>query len=389
MRKKRLQIISHSFPNLATPYDATFVRDHADALLNDFEVEITVPTPRSIPFTSRFKKNHSDLLLPKKVSGARCYYFSLPKRKFPSLVRRSLSNIVVKHLGNQPPDLIHIHFLYPSGLLIPDLKKHLDCPIILTIHGGDFYKTATNPRLRLLLEHSLKLADSIVAVGPNLKNDILEEFPDLKSKIFTIFNFVDTTYFKPDFIDRDISSNTSSEKIFKLLTVANLRYTKGIDTLIESIELLESEVNVELNIIGRLNNEPEFQKKIFSKIYSLRLKSIKFLGPKNRQEIRDWMYRSDGFILPSRREAFGISLIEAMACGLPVISTKSGGPEEILKGEWGYLVEPDDPLQLAEAIKKMIALDSFDAEGQHKYIEENYGKKRYAEEHKKLYDRLM
>ncbi|HKK26354.1 MAG TPA: glycosyltransferase, partial [Gracilimonas sp.] len=119
------------------------------------------------------------------------------------------------------------------------------------------------------------------------------------------------------------------------------------------------------------------------------LTNVVIHGPKPREEIKKWMQAMDGFILPSRNEPFGIALIEAMACGLPVISTKSGGPEQILKENRGILIQPDKPKQLAKAIAQIQEIDSFDAEGQHAYIEEHFGKKRYTKEYTGLYERLL
>jgi glycosyltransferase involved in cell wall biosynthesis len=274
-------------------------------------------------------------------------------------------------------------------LAIPALKRHLGCPVVLTVHGSIFYKTVNKPGLAAIFENSLEKADVIVAVGPNLKDNILEKFPHLNPKLKTIYNFVDTDFFRPKTQNAFPLSKNDPDKPFQILTIANLRHTKGIDTLIDAVKLLDEDMNIQLSIIGRLDDEPDFKNKIIAKIKSLDLNSIKLLGPKNRKEILHWMHKSDGFVLPSRKEAFGISLIEAMASGLPVVSTKSGGPEIILSEGWGYLVEPDSPVQLAEAIKKLTELESFDAEGQHKYIEENFGKKRYINEHTKLYNSLI
>ncbi|MDZ7808720.1 MAG: glycosyltransferase [Gracilimonas sp.] len=316
---------------------------------------------------------------------------SLPKKKFPSLIRRSLSQSLYDQMKNHPPDIIHTHFLYPCGIAIPFLKERLNCPVVLTIHGVDFYHTYNNPALLEILNKSLEKVDSIIAVGPQLKKDIATQFPHIEGKLLSINNYVDTSIFKPAIPNqkkkyrKELKLESSG---FQLLCVANFRHKKGIDVLVEALSQIEKNITLEVHLIGRLDEEPKFQQNVNSKIAALGLKNLYFHGPKSRTEIIKWMQVVDGFVLPSRNEPFGISLIEAMACGLPVISTKSGGPEEILKGDWGYLIEPDDPYQLAEAIKTMIELKSFDAEGQHKYIEENYGKKRYVEEHKKLYANL-
>lgn len=392
MSQTSLHIISHSFPTIEAPYDATFISDHGSSLSDRFDVRVCIPTPRSFPFTYRFRKNHSPLILPDNVQGDRCFYLSLPKKRFPAFISRSLSKNVVKSLSGQPIDLIHVHFLYPSGMIISELKKEFNCPVVLTVHGVDFYHTYNNPGLKNILKSNLEQVDAIVSVGLGLKQDIVNEYPDLKDKVHCIHNFVDTRIFKP--VKQEIKERLRQElnvdpSYFQLLCVANFRHKKGIDTLIDALALIDHKDQPNLHLIGRINEEPDFQAKVKKKIQASGLTNVFIHGPKPRDEIIKCMQAVDGFVLPSRNEPFGISLIEAMACGLPVVSTKSGGPAEILNKDWGYLIEPDDPVQLASAIKKLTELKSFNAEAQYKYIEENFGKKRYVQEYTELYDQLL
>lgn len=392
MSQKSLHIVSHSFPTIEAPYDATFISDHASTLSDHFDVRVCIPTPISFPFTYRFIKNHSPLILPDNVQGDRCLYLSLPKKRFPAFISRSLSKNVVKSLSGQPIDLIHVHFLYPSGMIISELKKEFRCPVVLTVHGVDFYHTYNKPGLKNILKSNLEQADAIVSVGPGLKQDIVNEYPDLKDKVHCIHNFVDTRIFKPvkqeirERLRVELSIDPSS---FQLLCVANFRHKKGIDTLMEALTLMKKPDLPTLHLIGRVDEEPDFQARVRKKIETSGLKNVVIHGPKPREEIKKWMQAMDGFILPSRNEPFGIALIEAMACGLPVVSTLSGGPEAILSDEWGFLVDSEDPQQLADAIHKMTQLDSFDARSQHRYIEENFGKERYVKEYTELYDQLL
>jgi glycosyltransferase involved in cell wall biosynthesis len=392
MSQKSLHIVSHSFPTIEAPYDATFISDHASSLSDHFDVRVCIPTPRSFPFTYRFRKNHSPLILPDNVQGDRCLYLSLPKKRFPAFISRSLSKNIVKSLSGQPIDLIHVHFLYPTGMIISELKNEFNCPVVLTVHGVDFYHTYNKPGLKNILKSNLEQADAIVSVGPGLKQDIVNEYPGLNDKVHCIHNFVDTRIFKPvkkEILERlreELSIDPSS---FQLLCVANFRHKKGIDTLIEALILMKKPDLPTLHLIGRVDEEPDFQARVRKKIETSGLKNVVIHGPKPREEIKKWMQAMDGFILPSRNEPFGIALIEAMACGLPVISTKSGGPEQILKENRGILIQPDKPKQLAKAIAQIQEIDSFDAEDQHAYIEENFGKNRYTKEYTSLYERLL
>lgn len=392
MKRNKLQIISHSFPTAKKPYGGIFVSDHAKAMSGNYDTLVSVITPYSLPWTSKYHENQSPLKHPDSFSTDRIKYFSVPGKRFPSLIRSSLSKNLVSHTRRIKPDIIHLHFLYASGLAIPELKKHFSCPIVLTIHGVDFYHTIRNKRLRKILTGSLINSDAIIAVGPRLHQDISEEFPDLSSKLFTIHNYVDTAHFIPpgikkkEIIKQELGMDTDK---FQLLCVANFRYKKGIDLLIDAFSQIENRHDMELHLIGKRNEEPDFERTILSKIKALNLKGIHIHGPKPRREVLKWMQASDGFVLPSRNEPFGISLIEAMACGLPVISTKSGGPEVILSDEFGTIIENENVDQLKNALVQMLADQDLNVDAQHQYIQEHFGKERYATEHFKLYDKLL
>lgn len=392
MRQKKLQIISHSFPNADQPYDGIFVRDHASAVSTQFDAEILVPTAYTIPFTPKHHKNRASLYSPDNINAGRIRYFSLPSKILPSVIRSSLSKNLILSLKKKKSHLIHVHFLYPSGLAIPALKNALDCPVVLTIHGVDFYHAVKKPKLRSLLLESLRSSDAIIAVGPHLRQDILAEFPEFNAKLHTIHNYVDTTYFFP--VDNDEKQRFKKElglnsHRFQLLCVANFRYKKGIDLLVQALAMVNEQTEIDLHLIGRRNEEPNFEADVLSVIEEKGIQNFHIHGPKPRSSVRTWMQAVDGFILPSRNEPFGISLIEAMACGLPVISTKSGGPEVILSGDHGTLVKKENPKALSDAILKMVAKPEVNLNEQLQFTQDNFGIEKYTKAHVNLYEKLF
>jgi hypothetical protein len=92
------------------------VKDHAIALSQKFNTHISVVSPYSLPFTSKFRNNNSELISGNSLEAQRVRYFSFPNRSFPALIKNSLSKKLISTVKKKEPYLIHVHFLYSSGL---------------------------------------------------------------------------------------------------------------------------------------------------------------------------------------------------------------------------------------------------------------------------------
>jgi len=187
-------------------------------------------------------------------------------------------------------------------------------------------------------QFSYNIADKVIAVGNNLKNVIMSKF---KVESDVIFNIVDLKIFN------------YKEKIFSnqvnFLSVGNLIHGKGMDVLIEAFsKMCRNDSN--LIIIG---DGPE-RKNLQRKINELGMGSKIFLkGRKSREEIAEFLHKSNVFVLSSRFETFGVVYIEALATGTPVIATNCGGPSDIITPENGLLVDVDNIPMLTEALISM------------------------------------
>ena len=141
---------------------------------------------------------------------------------------------------------------------------------------------------------------------------------------------------------------------FVVMTVARLEKVKGIEYLIKSISNLKSQIsNLACLIIGDGSERNNLEKLV--ERLNLRDK-VKFLGEVSNEQIPEYLAGADCFVLPSLREGFGISILEAQAAGIPVIGTKIGGILDLVKdGETGILVEPKNPEALAKAIREIYS----------------------------------
>jgi len=342
-------VVSHLYPNRRYPANGTFVRDLFLQLNRRIQTDMLVPTVRSLPFTSRWRAAHEPFL--EEDEAHRLRYLSIPRRHLPQLIRHNLSAAVTAHLDDHSYDLIHVNWLYPDGLSIPAIKRR-NIPVVLTIHGSDWYKTRGRASLRKVLHTSLQQADNILTVGNTLKNDILSTYPELREKTHVIHNAVDFSVFRiPDSREQALAALGWEPDRRHLLCVANINPEKGVDVLLDAFQHITNR-NTILHIIGN-NPGDSYAQSVIAKI--AQQQQVILHPPVTHEEIATYYQACDMLVLPSRKEGFGLSLAEAIACGKPVVSTKSGGPEDIVTSANGYLVDVEAPEQLADRIEMILS----------------------------------
>jgi len=251
------------------------------------------------------------------------------------------------------PDIIHAHSALLAGSLASHLKRKFDIPYLLTEHSNIYAMNKLKDSRRELATEAFQNASLNIAVSPQLGQTIKEKIcADIQFK--WIPNLV-SDYFESHITSKEILAvkrqrlNFQSDCTF--LNVALMTEKKGQFDLIESFSKAFSKHDkVELYIGG----EGPLLPKLKEKVIELNLQNrIFFLGRLTRQEVAQHMLNSDVFILSSHYETFGVVLVEALACGTPVIATKCGGPECIVNSSNGILVNPKNIEQLVEAMLYM------------------------------------
>lgn len=273
--------------------------------------EATCPVS-SIPFISRFNK----III--KISYRRVF------------------NMFAKEQGL--PDVIHGHIVTIAFLSI-SYKKEYHRPYIITEH---WTKTNVPVISKKLLRKSIAyhLADRVICVSQALADSLKRNF---QVDSIVINNMVSDMFFQSVKVKRN-------DNLFKFIAIGAFRKNKGFDLLVESFAYAHFPKNVTLDIVGDGEERSLVESKI--KEYGLS-EQIKLLGTKTPEEISDLLCHSDCFVLSSRLETFAIVVIEAMAKGLPVIATRSGGPETFLHPEHGLLIDKENVKQLTQAMKFM------------------------------------
>lgn len=251
-------------------------------------------------------------------------------------------------------DLIDAHYTYPDGYAATLLGRRLNIPVFITARGTDINLFSRMPLIRPKIVKALNRATGIIAVSQALKRRMIE-LGIAAGKIAVIPNGVNRETFSPrnrQEARRNLGLNPEDQII---LTVGALAQVKGIDRLIRALALLtrnESERPIKLFIIGEGSERFALE----AQIANLKLQNRIFLfGAKPQVELPDWYSAADLFCLSSHREGCPNVVIEALACGLPVVAADVGGIGELVEPDCGRLLMTPSPENFAAEIKISLA----------------------------------
>ncbi|AKG22716.1 glycosyltransferase [Calothrix sp. 336/3] len=363
----RILVLSHMFPKPSQPNSGCFVAEQVKALRDYEGLDVRVISCQPFWCNTKNPIKIADLFSKYKEALYSSKWFSsdgIPTLFLPYLVgnpflpfhlhgftyRYAISSIADSIRQRFNFDLIHAHTAYLDGSAGLYLAEKYQIPFVITEHTGPFSLLTDKPIVRNLTEQSLSSANKIICVSSYLANDVKKHISSKdKSKIISLPNGVDTTKFYPE----DMSSNGEKRDKLRLLSIISLDNNKNPFLLLQAFKLIrEDGINVELKIVGG----GELLEQLNQWVVNNSLTDfIHLLGWQPRNEIaRILREKCDIMVLPSRSETFGVVVIEALASGKPVVSTRCGGPEGIITESYlGELCNNDDPVDLARAIKKV------------------------------------
>lgn len=240
-------------------------------------------------------------------------------------------------------DIIQVHGSYPFTRLLPAAKL-TNTRIICTLHSKHTLQTVG--RLRTMFRICARLSDRIVVVSNALKQCLDLEIGISKKKITVIHNGVDLTKFNPDVITPQSPTHEINDPI-RVGVIGRLRDAKDHAGLFKAwTRVTKVHAKSKLLVVGDGVLRNSLEKLVRDLNISA---SVTFLG--QQDDLPKIISQMDLVVLPSKRESFPISILEAMAMKKPIIATSVGGiPEMISHGRNGFLVPPQDPEALADAI---------------------------------------
>ena len=248
-------------------------------------------------------------------------------------------------------DLLHVHYAIPhsiSALLAQQMTTNRRLPFITTLHGTDITLVGTDRSYFPITKFSIERSDGITTISDYMKRQTVDFF-GINRDVTVIHNFVNCNLYKPD------PAMQAGGK--RILHISNFRPVKRILDCIKVFELVRREVDAELYMAGDGPDRGPAQELA----RQLRVdRFVKFLG--KQDHVERLIPRMHALHLPSETEAFGLAALEAMACGVPPVATRTGGvPDLITHGVDGFMEGVGDVEAQAARLITLLADDALRA----------------------------
>lgn len=260
----------------------------------------------------------------------------------------ALSTKLVEIVRKHKLEILHVHYAIPHAYAAHMAKmmlkeKGLEIKVVTTLHGTDITLVGSHPSYKTAVEFSINNSDVVTAVSNSLKQDTLKLFK-IRNEVKVVYNFIDTHKY-----DLEIKNKCQRIAVAKpnqrvLTHMSNFRPVKRIEDVIKIFNIVQNELDSKLLMVGE-GPEKRTAESLTKKLGLS--KKVIFLG--NTFEIAKILCYTDVFLLPSKRESFGLSALEAMAAHTAVVSSNVGGlPEINIHGVTGYLSDPGNFKEMAD-----------------------------------------
>lgn len=301
----------------------------------------------------------------------------------------ALATKIAEVIKNEKLDLLHVHYAIPHAVCAI-LGRHMansDIGIVTTLHGTDITVLGYDSSLKEAIRYGIEKSDIVTAVSNSLRDQTYELInPD--QQIETVYNFVDERdyHVKDTGTLKEELGIKEEEKV--VIHVSNFRKVKRVSDVVDTFWRIRKKVSSKLLLVG---DGPEMSR-IQEEVRNLGMEEdVLFLG--KRDNLSELYNISDLKLLLSEKEAFGLVMLEAMACGVPGIGTNVGGiPEVIEPDENGFLVELGDTEQAAVkgiAILTDKNLAAHLRAGAIETVATKFHSSRILKEYEEIYERLL
>jgi glycosyltransferase involved in cell wall biosynthesis len=358
-RSFKVLVLSRNYPNTVMELLGLWVERLVRHCASFCETKVVSPVPYVPPlrgfegYYAQFRRiephrwaDGVEIFHPRFLLGPGYVFHSTEALTYYLGVRR-----LVDHIRRSFPfDLIHAHFAFPDGVVAAQLGRRYGIPVIITEQAPWRPWMDNYPLVRRQALWAARQSVFQVAISRSVRDSIVH-FTHQPSKVHVIPDGVDGGVFTP----LEKGENPDPNQI---LYAGQIFDNKGIDLLLKSMQqLITWRPGVRLVLIGgNYYRSKQLQElRLRRMAHDLGLDNhVQFVGMKSLPELVRYMKESAVLVLASRSESFGSILVEALTCGTPVISTRCGGPEEIVNDQVGILVPIEDVDNLTLAIKHVL-----------------------------------
>ncbi len=347
----RLLTFSTLYPNAAQPNHGVFVENRLRQLVASGAVEATVLAP--VPFFPG--RRRGDVPTEERRHGLTIHhpsFLAIPKLGMalsPALLEAAAARAIRRLLGaGLCFDAIDAHYFFPDGVAAVRLGRRFRRPVVVTARGSDI---SLFPRFRIprrLIRRALTTADAAVAVSAALK-EAMVALGAAPGRVTVLRNGVDTALFHPA-ADRAAARAALGLARPTLLSVGLLIERKGHHRVIEALRLLP---DCDLLIVGEGPERARLEALAGRLGVSAR---VRLLGARPHAELAPIYAAADLLVLASSREGWANVLLEAMACGTPVVASPIwGNPEVVQSREAGLIAPENTPAAIAASVRDLLA----------------------------------
>ena len=355
----KVLILSRNYPNAVMPTAGLWVEGLVRALDPMCEVRVVSPVPYCPPLPGfveqtrlrdippRHKLNGIEVRHPRFATGPGYSLHSYEADTYSWGVRREVDRLRREF----PFDLIHAHFSYPDGVAAARMARRYGVPLLITEHAPWLPWMEQYPRVRRQAVWASGKCAFHMGVSQYVSATIAH-FTGAAENLRVVPPGVDGSMFGPEPDGGNPDPNL-------IVYVGRIHAVKGVDVLLQAmLQVVARRPEARLILVGggsffrgyRLREE-----RLRAMAVELGLgRHAEFIGERPPDEVARLMRQSAVVVLPSRAESFGAVLVEALACGTPVIATRCGGPEDIVTERVGLLIDKENPDVLAAAIERVL-----------------------------------
>lgn len=349
----RIAIVSAWYPNKKNPLYGIFVQKQAQALSKQCSVFVLLLKWSLVPYEKEWKDG--DVTVIEKGD----FYFPNASETFLNFwASRYLRFFKLKH-AKYNFELVHCHDHY--GAFVGDkIKNELSMPVVCTIHNSNIMNGGLVGWKQAYIPRILKNMDSVFSVGTQLAK-VLENSYAIQN-VRVVPNYIDT--------DRFTIKEHKKSSDFQFLFVGSLEHHKGVMELVQAFHHAKME-DASLHIVGGGSLEKKLE--VFIEKNKLHRKVV-LHGEVHNDELPEIYNAAHVYVSFSSYETFGITVLEAMACGLPIVYTPSGGPNETVSKDAGIEVLSRKVSDLVNGLKTIKErYNSFDANQIREHVVRNFG----------------